>query len=77
MAATMKNAIFWDVSQCGSCNDVSEEYIASIIRVNISNELRRTLGVTSSTGSFHPDGGSDTLFRNVSSYTSHTVSYSR
>jgi hypothetical protein len=30
----MKNAIFWDVTPCGACkNDVSEENIASIIRV--------------------------------------------
>jgi hypothetical protein len=30
----MKNAVFWDVTPCGPCrNDVSKEFIASIIRV--------------------------------------------
>jgi hypothetical protein len=31
----MKNAIFWDVTPCGSCNnnDISEERITTIIRM--------------------------------------------
>jgi hypothetical protein len=33
-AGTMKNAVFWDVTPCGSCkNLVSADNIASIIRV--------------------------------------------
>jgi hypothetical protein len=41
----MKNAVFWDVTPCESCkNVVSEDGIASIIRVKGINELR-TLSV--------------------------------
>jgi hypothetical protein len=46
-AVTMKNAVFWNVTSCGSCrNDVSEEHIASIIRVRKMDELGTTLAVT-------------------------------
>jgi hypothetical protein len=45
----MKNAVFWDVTPCGSCkNDVSEELSASIIMVTRIGELETTLVVTSS-----------------------------
>jgi hypothetical protein len=32
---TLKDAVFWDVTQCGSCKktNISEEYRAYIIRV--------------------------------------------
>jgi hypothetical protein len=44
----MKNGVFWDVGPCGSFkNLVSEERIASIIRVERIGELRTTLAVTS------------------------------
>jgi hypothetical protein len=47
MAVTMKNVIFLDVTPCGSCKtDVSEDHIASIIRVTRICELG-TLAVTS------------------------------
>jgi hypothetical protein len=37
-SVTMKNAVFWDVAPCRSCemNDVSEERIAYILRVEKS-----------------------------------------
>jgi hypothetical protein len=44
----MKNAVLWDVTLCGSCkNRVSEERIASIIRVPNIGELGTMLAVTS------------------------------
>jgi hypothetical protein len=44
----MKNAVFWDVTLCDSCKtEVSEERIASIIRVTGIGELGTTLAVTS------------------------------
>jgi hypothetical protein len=44
---TMKNVVFYDVTQCGFCKIyVSEERIASIIRVKRISELG-TLLVTS------------------------------
>jgi hypothetical protein len=47
-AVIMKNAVFWDVTQCGSCKtDVSEERIASIICVTRVGEIRTTVAVTS------------------------------
>jgi hypothetical protein len=47
-AVTMKNAIFWDVTSCGFVRtDVSEECVASIIRVTRISKLRTTLQVTS------------------------------
>jgi hypothetical protein len=43
----MKNAIFWDVMQCGSCHpDGLEECITSIIRVTRISKLGTTLAVT-------------------------------
>jgi hypothetical protein len=39
----MKNAVFWDVTSCGSCkNGLSKERIAPIIRVKIISELGTT-----------------------------------
>jgi hypothetical protein len=36
----MKNAVFWDVTPCGTCkNDVSEQRIAPIIRVTRIGEI--------------------------------------
>jgi hypothetical protein len=62
--------------------DVSEERIASIIRVTTIDELR-TLPVTivlqllatanTVPTSFHPDDGGETFLREVSSYKSHTA----
>jgi hypothetical protein len=44
----LKNAVFWDVTPCGSCkNDVSEERIASIFRVINIDEMGTMLAVTS------------------------------
>jgi hypothetical protein len=44
----MKNAAFWDVTLYDCCKtDVSEERIASIIRVTRFSELGKTLAVTS------------------------------
>jgi hypothetical protein len=46
-AVTMKNAVFLDVTSCGSCKtDVAEELSASIIRVIRIGELGTTLAVT-------------------------------
>jgi hypothetical protein len=43
MAVTVKNAVFWDVTPCGSVRtDVSEERIACIIRVENSKVLTAT-----------------------------------
>jgi cytidine deaminase len=38
-AVTMMNGVFWDVTPCGSCTDVSEEYSGSIIGVTRIVEL--------------------------------------
>jgi hypothetical protein len=44
----MKNAVFWDVTPCGSCTtDVSEERSSSIIRVTRIGELETMLTQTS------------------------------
>jgi hypothetical protein len=44
----MKNAVFWDVSPCGSVSaDVSEQRVASMIRVERIGELGKTLALTS------------------------------
>jgi hypothetical protein len=46
-AATMKNAVFCDVTPCGSYkNRVSEELSASIIRLRRIGEVGTTLAVT-------------------------------
>jgi hypothetical protein len=44
----MKNAVFWDITPCGSCKDRHfEERIASIIKVTKIGELGTTLAVNS------------------------------
>jgi hypothetical protein len=44
----MNNAVFWDVTPCGSCGDRRFEiYIASIVRVERINALGATSAVTS------------------------------
>jgi hypothetical protein len=49
MSVTIKNAVFWDVMLCGSCkNNVSEERIASVIKVT-------------RIGKHHPDDGGNML----------------
>jgi hypothetical protein len=55
---------------------VSEECIASIVRVTRTGELG-TLELTSVVDSCHPDDGGDMFLRNVGSYKSHTASHSR
>jgi hypothetical protein len=46
MAVLMKNAVFWDVTPCGSCKiEVSEKCVAFIIRVERISVLG-TLAVT-------------------------------
>jgi hypothetical protein len=43
----MKIAVFWDLTPCDFCNtDVSEERIASIIRVTRIGELGTKLAIT-------------------------------
>jgi hypothetical protein len=61
-------------------NDVSEEHIASIIKVKRGRELGTKLLLTSCcerssylADSFHPDDGGDTFTRNVGTYKSHTA----
>jgi hypothetical protein len=58
--------------------DVSEEHIASIIRVTNVGE-QGTLAVTSNRNTLrrNTENGDDTFLRNVGSYKSHTVSYLR
>jgi hypothetical protein len=46
----MKNAVFWDVMPCGSCKNVSEEHIASIIRMTRIGLLGTLLAVASNQG---------------------------
>jgi hypothetical protein len=61
--------------------DVSEERIASIIRVTRIGKLGATLAVTNNrrtlrrnfTDSCHPDEGGTKFLRNVGSYKSHTA----
>jgi hypothetical protein len=52
--------------------DISEERIASIIRVIRTGELGTALAVTSNRSNLHEDGG-DTFLRNEGSYKSHTA----
>jgi hypothetical protein len=71
-AVTMKNVVFWEVT------DVSEELSASFIRVTRIGELGTTLAVTSNRrpmrrNSGHPDDGGATFLRHVGSYKSHTA----
>jgi hypothetical protein len=48
MPVTMKTAVFWDVTTCGSCKShILEERIVPIIRVTRIGELGTTLAVTS------------------------------
>jgi hypothetical protein len=48
MPQLMKNAVFLDVTPCGSCrNERLEEHIASIIKVKRISELGTTSAVTS------------------------------
>jgi hypothetical protein len=49
VAVTMKNAVFWDVTLCGSCKNrhISEQCSASIIRMTRIGELGTTSAVTS------------------------------
>jgi hypothetical protein len=44
----MKNTVFWDVTLCDICKNVSEERIASIIRVRRINESDTANAVPSS-----------------------------
>jgi hypothetical protein len=49
MAVTVKNTVFWDMTHVALAGtDVSEEHIASIMRVKIISELGTTLTITSS-----------------------------
>jgi hypothetical protein len=51
----MKNAVFWDVRPCVSVRtDVSEEIIASVIRVKRLDELGISLAVTSNRSTLNP-----------------------
>jgi hypothetical protein len=48
MAVTMTNAVFWDITPCGSCeNRHFGERIAPVISVKRFGELGATLAVTS------------------------------
>jgi hypothetical protein len=64
----LKNAIFWDVMLCGALvgTDISEERIASIIRVEKISQLGTALVVT-----IH------TFLQSVDSYKNHMLSHSR
>jgi hypothetical protein len=85
----MKIVVFWDVTPHGSCKNrhVSEERIASIIRVRGIGELGATFAVNSvlqllvtvpnvvpgSLILFTPLEGGDTFLRKVGSYKGHTA----
>jgi hypothetical protein len=51
--------------------DVSEKYVAFVIKVTRIVELGKTLAVTSNFYFFRPDDGGGTFLRNVASYKSH------
>jgi hypothetical protein len=53
--------------------DVSEERIASIIRVTRISELGITVNIILNALTFPPDDGGDMFLRNVVSYKSHTA----
>jgi hypothetical protein len=64
----VKNAVFWDLCRVALVRtDVSEERIASIIRVTRIGELGTTLPVTSnrSTLRYTVDGGARATRRNI------------
>jgi hypothetical protein len=71
MAMTMKNAVFWDVTSCGSCKDrrFGGMYCNCGCWLLLTLLLARRF--------FRPYDGGDMLFRNVGSYKSHTASLSR
>jgi hypothetical protein len=75
----MKNVIFWVVTPFASCKNVSEECIASIIKVRRISELGTTSAVTCSyfTDSAHPDDGGDMFLQKVGFYKSHVASHPR
>jgi hypothetical protein len=58
--------------------DVSEEYIASVMRVIRISDLGTTLAITSNWSTlilFRPDDRDHTFHRNIGSYESHTTSH--
>jgi hypothetical protein len=64
-AVPMKNAVFWDVTPCGSCkNDIWEGRSVFIIKVTRIDELA---------DSFPADDKGDTFLRNVGTNKSHTA----
>jgi hypothetical protein len=82
MAVTMKNAVFWDVTPCGSCKN---KRIGGTFRLhhqgdknwrarnNVNSNQRTKLAVEKYCVTYtHPDGG-DTFLRNIGSYMSHTA----
>jgi hypothetical protein len=72
----MKNAVFWDVTLCGSCNN---RHIGAMYRLHLHRFLRRVhrllviANVVPSSPILHPDGEGDTFLRNVGAYKSHTA----
>jgi hypothetical protein len=68
IAVSMENAVFCGVALVRS--DVSEESIATIIKVKIINDV-------GTTDSFRPDGENDMFLRNVGPYKSHVASHHR
>jgi hypothetical protein len=61
-AVTMKNAVFWDVTPCGSCKN--RPFGGTYLHQDETNQRA------------HPDDGGDAILRNVCSNKSHT-SYPR
>jgi hypothetical protein len=61
-AVAIKNAVFWDVTPCGSCK---------IQRFGVMHRRYHREGTPAD--SFHPDDGGDAFLRNVGSYKSQTA----
>jgi hypothetical protein len=68
----MKDVVFWDIKPCSSCkNRLSEERIASIIRVTKIGELGTTLADVRSSMILVTLMMEVMFLRNVGSYKSH------
>jgi hypothetical protein len=84
----MKNAVFWDVTPCGSCKNrrfggkyclhhQSKENHRARINISIVLQLLFTANVVPSSVICHPNDGGDMFLRNVGSSKGLTVSHPR
>jgi hypothetical protein len=73
----MKNAVFSNVTPCGSCENQSFGGTYRLHHQGEKNRRARTNVIRSDLESFHPDDGGDTFLRNIGSHKSHTTPLSQ